>query len=231
MTDTLPPDDDLAAAEYALGVMPAAERALFAARLDLSPELRTAVSSWEIRLAALADQIPEVAPPPQVKAALMTALFTPETEPRAGFWENLWLWRTLTGVSLAALAVMAGLYLRAPAPPAVPGAVYVAELASDKTTVRVIAYYDAQSGTLRLDRRAGEPAAGRAMELWLIAGTDKPKSLGLMPATETGSVVIPTTLRDAVQTATLAVSDEPAGGSPTGQPTGAVLAAGKVHSL
>jgi anti-sigma-K factor RskA len=44
-------------------------------------------------------------------------------------------------------------------------------------------------------------------------------------------VSIPATLRDAIQTATLVVSDEPPGGSSTGQPTGAVLATGKVHSL
>jgi anti-sigma-K factor RskA len=226
MTEPLPREDDYAAAEYALGVMPSAERMRFAARLATSPELQAAVAAWEMRLSGLADAVEPVAPPPHVKAALLATLFAPER--KAGFWNNLWLWRGVSVASLAALAVMAGLYLRAPAP---QGTVYVAELTSDTAKVRVIAYYEPQSGKLRLDRRAGGVQSGRSMELWLIDGDQKPKSLGLMPAEETGAVSVPASLREAMPRAVLAVSDEPQGGSPTGQPTGPVVAVGKVHSL
>jgi anti-sigma-K factor RskA len=66
-------------------------------------------------------------------------------------------------------------------------------------------------------------ASDRDLELWQIpAGATKPASLGVIP--QDGKIVTP-----GVQTGTmLLVSLEPKGGSPTGQPTGPVLYAGKL---
>ena len=229
MTATAPRDAGMLAAEYALGVLPAAERVDFARRLERDTALRSRVWQWEIGLSGLADGIAEVAPPAQLKAAVMDRLFKPR--PRASLWNSLLLWRGASAGLLAALAVVAGLYLRAPVAPTGSGPMLLAEVASADASVRVIALYDTQTGALRLDRRAGERAPGRDMELWLIDGTQPPKPLGLMPVAATGVIEVPAALRPAVAHAVLAVSDEPAGGSPTGLPTGAVLATGKVHSF
>jgi anti-sigma-K factor RskA len=94
-----------------------------------------------------------------------------------------------------------------------------------------VTFYDARTGTLRLNRLSGEPPPGRSFELWLLVGKNAPVSLGVLPAEVSGSVSLPTELRKAAAEATLAVSDEPAGGSPTGQPTGDILAAAKLNSV
>jgi anti-sigma-K factor RskA len=64
--------------------------------------------------------------------------------------------------------------------------------------------------------------------LWLIAGGNAPVSLGVLPDSGIVALAFPVDLKDQLRGATLAISDEPDGGSPTGQPTGAVLATGVV---
>jgi anti-sigma-K factor RskA len=59
-----------------------------------------------------------------------------------------------------------------------------------------------------------------------------PLSLGILATDETiNEFIIPENFRNQMVGATLAISDEPVGGSPTGAPTGAVLAAGDITTL
>jgi len=72
----------------------------------------------------------------------------------------------------------------------------------------------------------------RSMELWLIPQGGKPASLGLISAGQPVQLNLPPELLKHVGTgATLAVSLEPPGGSPTGQPTGEVIAHGNLTRL
>ena len=79
-------------------------------------------------------------------------------------------------------------------------------------------------------RLAPRPAEGRSYELWALgAGRKAPESLGVINA----RAEIPAQLLGSLDSARLqdtvfAISDEPAGGSPTGQPTGPVLFTGKI---
>ncbi|MGH8204486.1 MAG: anti-sigma factor domain-containing protein, partial [Steroidobacteraceae bacterium] len=64
----------------------------------------------------------------------------------------------------------------------------------------------------------------RARELWALPEGAAPVSLGLMPESGSIRLALDDRQRAALAAATnVAVSDEPAGGSPTGAPTGAVL--------
>ncbi len=72
----------------------------------------------------------------------------------------------------------------------------------------------------------------RAIELWLIPQGGRPHSLGLIqPGSPIRLVIPPELIGRLTPEATLAVSLEPPGGSPTGQPTGPVIASGKLTSL
>jgi anti-sigma-K factor RskA len=72
----------------------------------------------------------------------------------------------------------------------------------------------------------------RVLELWLIAPGGKPRSLGLIEAGRAIHINLPADLIGHVAAdTTLAVSLEPPGGSPTGQPTGPVIANGKLTNL
>ena len=95
----------------------------------------------------------------------------------------------------------------------------------------VDAVYDGADGTLRLTRTDGVAEPGRALELWAIAPDSAPVSLGLLGADAQGRVTLPEALRGEAGAITFAISDEPAGGSPTGAPTGAVLAVGRLGGI
>ena len=72
----------------------------------------------------------------------------------------------------------------------------------------------------------------RALELWLIAPGEQPRSLGLIEAGKPVRINVPADLAGRVRAdAALAVSIEPPGGSPTGLPTGPVIASGKLHKF
>ena len=72
----------------------------------------------------------------------------------------------------------------------------------------------------------------RAIELWLILPKQRPRSLGLIQPGQPIRLTIPPDLAGRLTPdAALAVSLEPPGGSPTGQPTGPVIASGKLTSL
>ncbi|MGA7438198.1 MAG: anti-sigma factor, partial [Luteibacter sp.] len=74
-------------------------------------------------------------------------------------------------------------------------------------------------------------AAGRDTELWLIPEGGAPIAVGVFPSAGGKRFVLP---RDLVSrlgpSAALAVSVEPTGGSPTGQPTGPVIAKGAIRA-
>ena len=85
---------------------------------------------------------------------------------------------------------------------------------------------------MRITRTDGAAVSGRVLELWGIpADGTGPVSLGVLPDTETAEVMVPEALFGKAVGLTLALSDEPPGGSPTGAPTGAVLAVGQLSEI
>lgn len=222
--------DRALAAEYVLGVLPHAERQAFAARLEEDAALRAEVRFWSEQLSPLADEAEAVEPPAAVLDAVEGRLFPQAAPARAGWWSSLAFWRGLAIASLAAL-VLAGVYLaNAPGPrPEQPS--YVAEITSENGTLKLVALVDAEAGVIRINRTEGTPESGRDFELWLIEGSNAPVSLGVLPGEARSSHEVPDKLTSRLSGAVLAISDEPEGGSPTGQPTGAVLAAGTVVEI
>ena len=214
----LPPDDDDAlAAEYVLGVLALPERLAAAARLRQDAGFAGRVAAWEARLAPLNADFPEVAAPdllPQIEARLFPA---PPPRPRPF---GRWLAGLASGAAVAVLAV-ALLLPPAPPPPAAPPVIAVLA-ATEGSGPAFEAHHDGT--TLILRRIAGQgPSAAEAYELWAIAPGAAPVSLGLAPGDVT-TITTPAPPSGWV----LAISREPAGGSPTGAPTGPVIAAGPV---
>lgn len=225
--------DDMVAAEYVLGVTPAQERQAVARRIAADMEFARLVDAWEERLSPLARDYDEVQPPETVKRALDRRLFdtAPSGSVAPGFWQSLALWRAIAAASLVALVVYAAIPFIGP-PAEDPTLGLVASLAAEDSDVRYLAVYDAEHDRVGLSHLSGAPAAERDFELWVIEGDNPPVSLGIIPPGEAVQLTVPEAASRALgENAVLAISLEPAGGSPTGQPTGPVVAAGDLRKI
>lgn len=220
MTDDLPPlspldEDDALAGEYVLGVLSLADRMAAEARMKNDTAFAARVATWEDRLADLNDGYGEIPAPdlmPRIEARLFPAPSRPARRP---------FWGWLAGAATAAAVAIGAVVLLTPQPPAP----VVATLGEADAPLRFEARHDGQSLTvIRVSGTAA--AAGQVQELWIIAPDAAPVSLGLL---EGDSLSVP--YPEAPAGWTLAVSLEPAGGSPTGAPTGPVLAAGTITDL
>lgn len=224
-------DDDLMAAEYALRLLPVDDMHAFERRLADEPALQAAVDAWIERLAGLNSEFAEAAPRAAVKDALMAQLFA-EASLKPSLLQRLGFWQGLSFASLLLAGFFAWQMFQTGAPDTSPrGPLYVSEITAEDQSLRILAVYDSDAGALQLNRTEGEAAEGRALELWAIAEGDAPVSLGVLPDGPTANLPLPELFRKDVASLTLAISDEPPGGSPTGQPTGAVLAVGTVTEL
>ena len=224
---------DLTAAEYVLGVLGPEERRRAEFRLASEPRFAAEVAFWEARLGGLAEGVPSVAAPAAVwdgiEARLSAAL--KPAPARAGLWQSLAFWRTFAIASAAlAAASMAGLVYLAQIP---QGAPLLARLNAESGQARFVAAVNEGGNSVTIVPAA--PLTGdqqKAFELWLIPPGDKPHSLGLIDPSRPVRITVPKSLLPQVnRDAMLAVSLEPPGGSPTGQPTGPVIANGKLASL
>jgi anti-sigma-K factor RskA len=214
---------DLLAAEYVLRTLePSAARAL-AARAEAEPAVRAAIAAWEERLAPLSRVGGPVTPPPDLWHRIAASAGLQKQVQHVGrvarTWRSVAVWRFATGVGFALAAAFAavawlggepGRPVAALVPKGSAAAVYVAEVRPD--------------GRLRLVAlRPVTVEPGKDLELWALpGGATRPIALGVLPTVE-HNVALPKAPKVGTQ---LMISLEPAGGSPTGLPTGPVLFAG-----
>jgi anti-sigma-K factor RskA len=221
---------DMSAAELALGVLDGDERVAALRRQLADPAFAREVGLWREQLDVLAENLPGAAPPPNAFARIEAAL-----QPRAPDRARRWQIATMLA-SLAAAACLLVLVLRPPPEPRVivqpAPAILVAQLAPAGKPVRLAAAYDPALRRLRITRTGARLAgAARGEQLWLIRGSAAPRSLGMIG--DRGAVLQLGTAESALidDGVTLAVSIEPPGGSPTGSPTGPVVATGTVTRI
>jgi anti-sigma-K factor RskA len=220
-------EDELIAAEYVLGVLSGAERGVAERRIASEAGFAAMIAAWEKRLAPLAGEIAEVVPPPHIWDRVAAAL--PAQPSQTGLWQSLALWRglTLAAGALAAACIGALIYLgnvpqQAPLVAAIDGGGHR----------HFVATVDAKRNAIAVVPAAYTADATRVPELWLIPADGKPRPLGILRADQAVSIPVPAALAPlTAQNAVLAVSLEPPGGSPTGQPTGPVIATGKLTNL
>ncbi len=225
--------DQVIAGEYVLGVLSADDRRKVEARIVLDGAFAAMVNHWQSNLTSFDDAYEPIAPPPQVLVAVERRLFATQVKPAVaatGVWNSLVLWRMLTLASVAGLVTVAT-FATGILTPVSQTKPLVAELTGDaSTTINLLAQYDAGNGALKITPVAAKQAEAKSLELWLIEGDNPAKSLGILPQTGEGEIIIPPELRSKFGAGvTLAVSVEPFGGSPTGTATGPVVAVGKTR--
>ncbi len=242
---------DRLAAEYVLGTLRGPARRRMDTLLPAHPALRQAVSQWQQRLAPLSSSVQPVAPSPAVWRAIEQRLFMPAAADRTPhtpshtpsytptptrWWQALALWRGLATVASVAAVALLVQVTREPAAQAplvvVLAATPEAALALNASAAAsgvasFVASISADGRALVLQpTQATALVAGRALELWAVPAQGAPRSLGLVRADGSTTVLRAQLLRD---TAAFAVSVEPTGGSPTGAPTGPIVSVGKLQ--
>jgi anti-sigma-K factor RskA len=229
---SLPEDDEILAAELALGLVDGDEKRAAEARVARDPAFAAAHDRWQAWAAAMFPDAGET-PSANVWAAIEAKLpsagsnVMPFTRPSQRFWQPLALAATVAAVVLGVVAFRnpAQVLVRVPVAQA-PSAPMVAVLTGKKGVVTVS--FDARSGRLT-SAPSGLDLDGHSPELWVIPADGKPRALGVMDAKRPNWIKAPGSAAEAMAAGvTLAVSVEPIGGSPTGQPTGPVILTGKM---
>ncbi len=229
----LPDDDELIAAELAFGLLDGTEKRAAEQRLAGDPAFRAAHDRWLAYGAAMFSDAGE-APRPSVWTAIEARLPANDTAPipRA----TLRWWQGGTAVASVAAILLAVIALRpAPAPVVAP----IAPVAAPAPVMPLVAVLSGEKGivTVSYDRASGRIVSAtkgidigdHSPELWVIPADGKPRSLGLIAAGAALWKPIPKAFAGSLTPGvTLAISVEPLGGSPTGQPTGPVILSGKV---
>jgi anti-sigma-K factor RskA len=228
------PDDDGLAAEYALGTLDPAERATVAARRLRESDLDEAIVDWESRLSPLAESIPPIPPPRDYLADIEARIWSPvlsgATDSVVTLRARLARWRA-AAVAAASIAAMlaVGVVVREQTRAGAPHEfVAVLQKSPDAPAFAVTVNIDSREFTVR--PVAAEAPANKSYELWIIdAKLGAPRSLGLLDPTNITRADKLSGIDPSVVTgATYAVTVEPKGGSPTGQPTSAPVYVGKL---
>ncbi|RUT28223.1 anti-sigma factor [Arsenicitalea aurantiaca] len=221
--------DAIRIGEYALGLLPAQEAAALARQIAEEPALAAELRFWQSRLSDLDEEFAEVSPPAAVLPAIEKRLFG-SAEARGGLWESLGFWRGLAaaGVAVAVLSLGAHMLRPVPVDPDAFAVQLVAALnAQEGSGVQFVALFDAETGNVRITSLSGEPVPDRDFELWYIEAGSDPVSMGVVPLDARTEIPLGPADRARLTPGTvLAITLEPQGGSPTGDPTGPVVAAG-----
>lgn len=220
-----PGERHLAAGEYALGALDADQKARFEALLAVSHDLQNDVATWQEHLQLFNERLDPRTPPAEVWKRISAATGTTSTP----WWRSLAVWRSAS-IGFATLALALGLLWVQP----------IGTDATEESAVFVVQDESRTPGWIisataegRLVVQAVQPSQignEQTGELWLIAdGT--PISLGLLPNSGRHSLTPSPELRAQLLNADLAVTVEPEGGAPQGQPTGPVIDHGRLTPI
>jgi anti-sigma-K factor RskA len=209
---------DRLASEYVLGTLRGPARRRFERWRASTPFVDQRCRFWEERLMRLAKDLTPVQPPAHVWPAIQRRLKFRTPRPAL---------RRMRSFALAASVVLVmGL----------AGLLYWRSVQTVRATV--VATISAKSGEHvwelevfgNLDRLVAHAAqlparpAGRDYELWALPKGGAPVSLGVLPAAGATSRTLTAIQKQALANSSqVAVSIEPRGGSPTGQPTGDIV--------
>jgi anti-sigma-K factor RskA len=216
---------DRLSGEYVLGVLQGRARRRFSRLVEESPMARSRVQRWEDDLSGFSQSLDPIQPSARVWVGLHRRLFgggstLTRRAPR--------LWRLAAAAGVVAVALIIGLVIREQQ----VALQTVAVLGTDAT--HSLWQIDRTKALTALTIRTVGPvqlAPEKAYELWALPRGGSPVSLGLLPTAGKLERTLTPSQRAAFLTADkLAVSIEPAGGSPTGSPTGPVVIVTNIHS-
>ncbi len=204
---------DRLAAEFVLGTLRGRARRRFERWRASSAMIAELCDAWEQRLTPLAERLRPIAPPPAI---------LPRIQQRLGLAPPTGLRWTAAAAVVALLVALLAYWPATQAP--LPDRIALINAPSGQLQWRVEIYTQRGRLVVHSPGLATKPS-DRDYELWALpAGGAAPVSLGVMPVRGEAALALSDRQRQALaQAQKVAVSVEPLGGSPTGQPTGPVV--------
>ncbi|MBN3759391.1 anti-sigma factor [Burkholderia sp. Ac-20365] len=231
-------ENDLRCAEYVLGVLGDDERREIERAMQHDAGTAESLARWQTRLMPLIDDLADVMPPSHVWNRVQVQLGWTQAARPPGLWNSLSFWRWMGLMSVVAACALAIVLTRTvslenAAVPTAGTQYLVATLQRQGAGAGWTATVDAQHAQIVVvPPRDIAIAANQSTEMWMIPPGAKPISLGVIDTQRPTILhVAEAQLQILGPQTTLAVSLEPHGGSPTGQPTGPVLAAGHAEKI
>lgn len=217
--------DDLAA-EYVLGTLEGHARAQFETLLREDASMRNNVHEWESRLFSLTDGISPVKPRKSVWNSIHKRI---DRSVKTGIWDHLGWWRAW-GLAASVMLVFVSVFMVQLQQPSEQLPLSIAVLSDESSQAGWVVQADYNKNIIVAQAlQVKSPDQGKAYELWMLPKGEPPRSLGLLPLEGKRSVTLTAEKRAILErSGALAVSIEPATGSPTGLPTGPVVYQGKI---
>jgi anti-sigma-K factor RskA len=208
---------DRLAAEYVLGTLRGPARRRFERWRANTPLVDQRCRYWEEHLMHLAKGLKPVQPPPHVWPAIRRRLNLTGQAPRR------WTRRFALAAGVVLVAGLAGLLYWRNLPAIRATAVATISAKSGDRMWQVEVFGNADRLVVQAAKLAAGPA-GHDYELWALPKGGSPVSLGVLPAVGASSRTLSAIQKQALASSSqVAVSIEPPGGSPTGQPTGDIV--------
>ncbi|ENN86374.1 hypothetical protein RHSP_19954 [Rhizobium freirei PRF 81] len=213
-----------------LGVLSLEDRQKVERRMRSDRQFAAIVSRWEQNLSEFNEEYEAATPAATVFPKIEKRIFG-EVARGAYLWNSLLLWRSVAFGSLfLAAGVLVFAITNESALRPSPGKQLSASLAGQNSPINLLANYDVANRRLKVTPVAAGKSGEKSLELWLIRGSDPAEALGILPQTGDGEITLSPDLHGKLtEGAIIAVSVEPFGGSPTGKPTGDVIASGTIH--
>ena len=238
---TVSEDDDLLAGEYVLGTLDPAAHGAASVRRAADADFAAAVVAWEERLLPIEEHFAGIEPPSGLWPTVLTRVRQAGPPASAtyratviGLERRLHGWRRTAQAAMAVAALLAlwvGV-LSLVRTPRESQESLVAVLQPADQNPAFLLQADLRTRTLSVNAVAPKSAPGHSFELWLIdPGIGQPKSLGLLGASAPSRPALPDLPADLLARATYAVTVEPSGGSPNGQPTSAPIYLGHLTRI
>lgn len=236
-----PPERDALAGEYVLGLLDGADCEAAGHRLDTDRDFAASVERWRQHFLALDATATPITPPadlwsrieaalagliqPAASASVVTSRpATAGTSRLAEWWNSLFVWRGAAFAGALATVLLAvglvGALDRARRQP-----LMVAVLLTDSNVAAAVVNTFADGRVEMLPLQSIDVPAGKALEIWTLWDRAVgPRSVGLIDRARSTPLRLDNLPlgRDQLFEITL----EPASGSPTGRPTGPIIAKG-----
>lgn len=226
-------EDDVLAAEYVLGTLDAEERSSLDRRLVDDPTLRRHVGEWEDRFSPLLGLYREVPPPPHVLSRVTSrlgdldshSLLQPDNV--VVLRRSVQRWRLVAGALTALAAALIAWIVVGPTPNQTGR--FVAVLQKDAASPAILLDVDIGARRAMIRQVSTDRPADKSYELWLInPEVGGPRSLGILNPQGVTKASLASYDAAVIARATYAITVEPAGGSPSGIPSGQPILSGKL---